>query len=129
MLVRRDRRLELASLGLGAGDVEQHVRVRHELVRLLELPDAFLVALLGDELHAVPEVPPRLGARVGPRCARREEAEGERGDCGERAARAEGGHATVDVRIDWARLANFQSHVAIRRDGGVDESRQYGEGL
>ena len=64
------RALEGALLGVGPGNVVEHVGVRHELVGSLQVADALFVFALGDALHPLLEVLAGLGARVGKDSAR-----------------------------------------------------------
>ena len=60
-----DGLVEVARLRVRARDVVEDVRVRKELVGLLELGDAVVVFAGGDRLHALLEVRARFGTGVG----------------------------------------------------------------
>ena len=72
-LVIVDGVLEVADVDVRAGDVEEDVRVRKDVVGGLQLLDAGLVVALADGDHALLEVGPRLGSLVGPCALRNEE--------------------------------------------------------
>ena len=76
LLVVDDRVLEVAHVDVRARDVVEDVRVRKDVVRLLELLDAGVVAAIGDRGHSLLEVGAGLRALVGARDARRVEQHG-----------------------------------------------------
>jgi hypothetical protein len=69
--VVRDRVVEVAGVEIRARDVVDDVRVREDLVGLLQLGDARVVAAVGDRAHSLLEMGARLGALVGVGLARR----------------------------------------------------------
>jgi hypothetical protein len=69
LLVISDRVLEIALVDVRASDVVEDVRVRKDVVRLLQLVDAHLVAAVRDLGHALLEVGTGLRSLVGARAA------------------------------------------------------------
>ena len=73
LLVVPDRVLQVALVDVRARDVVEDVRVRKDVVRLLQLLDAHVVTAVGDLGHALLEVGTGLGSLVGARAARGED--------------------------------------------------------